>query len=94
MKNGSKSFHAIDFYLTDKHDDEVEERVRILLSGAENAGLRLIEKPTNIGSFVVRPDYATHSDMGLMGWNLSVPEVREKREISQVVSFKCGWYKP
>lgn len=94
MKFGAKAFHAIDFYVSDEIDPELTSLLLSLHRASKSAGLEFIEEPALLDKIIMKSDYATHSDMGLMSWNISAPGLRTKRESHQVVSVKCGWVKP
>jgi hypothetical protein len=94
MRPGGKAFHAIDFYISDVASAEVAKTISALFSSARAAGLVMIDSnKIDAENLSMKSDYATHSDMGLMGWNLSAPGLKTKRESHQVVAVKCGWLK-
>jgi hypothetical protein len=94
MKPGGRAFHAIDIYIDDLPSNENEQILSRILVAAADAGLEPLDGNRIGSSITLKSDYATHSDMGLMAWNQSVPSRRSAREQQSVVALKAGWRKP
>lgn len=93
-KPGGCALHAIDMYLGDSADADTSALLARILGAAAAAGFVPLSGQVVDTRLSLSSDYATHSDMGLMAWNQSVPAMRSHREEKSVVAIKAGWRKP
>lgn len=92
LKPGALAWHAIDVYLYDEVDEYATMRRSLVLDAALKAGFKLIEIE-NMPEAKYHCSYATNPDLVMRQWNKAVPELKERRAISQVVSLMLGLQK-
>jgi hypothetical protein len=88
LKPGGIGIHAIDCYITDVMDPQVEKRLDTYLSNIEAAGLRLVGPNTLPRPLVFLSSYASNADYGMWRWNQQAPKLTAKRSTHQCVSLK------
>ena len=94
MKPGSKTYHAIDFYIGDKPSPDVDKKLNALnLHSHAGTGLLFEQAPDYPVPLLFKSSYVTNSDMAMADWNKAAPNLREIRETCQAISLKSIWFK-
>ncbi len=101
LKPGGVAIHAVDLYIGDETDQEMEvfrnqnqriEHYRSLIEERSDT-LEWLEAPTLELPAVTRGRYAVNSNNTLYRWSRRSPKLRSVREIAQSVSLKWGFRK-
>lgn len=87
LKPGGLGIHAIDVYITDEADPQVEKRLESYRA-FEKAGLRLVGEDALPRPLIFRSHFGSCSDYVMAMWNKQAPKLAHRRESYQCVSLK------
>lgn len=94
MKPGTKTYHAIDFYVGDVPRRPVDDKLNSLrVSSCNETGLYFDEVPDYPTPLTFNCSQVSNSDMAMALWNKMAPNLRDVRETCQAISLKAVWIK-